>query len=153
MFEKALLCIIPFAAVATVGCGGTTDLEDDPPGPCEPAGRWEVTYTLDEGPDAHAVAQPGTDEIEIVLAEGGTPTATFNGESPDEFTISDDGCEVHIERNVFWTAGGEPWSDERSLDLTVSGDEATGTLVYGCYWNCGGLHGTLNYKAEAVRLP
>jgi hypothetical protein len=152
VIERNLLRLIPLAVAVTTGCGGATQLEDDPTGPCEPDGRWEVTYTLDEGPDAHAVAQPGTDEIEIVLTAGGEPTVTFNGESPDEFTLSDDGCQVHIERKLFWTAGGEPWSDERVLNLTISGDKASGTLVYGCYWNCGGMHGTLNYKAEAVRV-
>ena len=84
--------------------------------------------------------------------DGGPFTATFNGSDPDELSISDDGCEVYIERNAFWTAGGEPWSDERSLELTISGDKASGTLVYGCYWNSGGVHGTIDYLATAVRV-
>lgn len=145
-----------FVLVLLIGCGGATEPNSDrlPTAPCDPFGTWKLTYVLSKSPDAYVPGNPAGDDTLTITAgvDGGAVTAQLKGAVPEKFTLSKDRCQVHVVKNSFWIQGGEPWSDEREIDLKIIGDNATGTLMYGCYWNCGGMHGTLEFAATGTRI-
>lgn len=137
-------------AIASVACSSEAE-EQGPRGPCDALGSWTVSY--EPVPvEGSSLDPPTLADDTLALTQVDTSVSVqYADEEPDEWSLSDDGCELHIIKNRYWEAGGEPWKDERELTLQFDGDTATGPLLYGCSW-CPGSGGSYEYVAHAVRV-
>lgn len=108
-----------------------------PTASCNPVGTWKVHA---EWPDGGQLTQPGPVDFSLVysLAASG---AVLLSAGADSAKVSPDGCTL----SVGWIIGEWPVPEvggfesiTERLDLTISGDSATGTLEKACFGECGG---------------
>jgi hypothetical protein len=101
------------------------------PGPCEPAGIWQVSSC------AWSTLGPIWDELALVQDGDGGVTGTMGVHLPPDVgspegsssvTMDDSKCQLTAVSSSTWTSGGAPQCDVRELSAELHGDTGFGVM-------------------------